>query len=179
MEQFPPVPPAQPQTEPASPSNSTVAGVWEEGGGWESRMGNNDIINYPQPLPVSPARSSSVENGPFLPTRSSFWIPSAKLGLAQCPLQMPLQVKVTILYLLLESKGGQILTIPGSLRDPVGTSQWQKAQCAIQSTPHSPKTWETITFQGSLAVASLGDDGARKGNFQAFGDTDFSLNKRF
>lgn len=54
MEQFPPVPPTQPETEPASPSNSTVAGVWEEGGGWESGMGNNDIINYPQALPASP-----------------------------------------------------------------------------------------------------------------------------
>lgn len=54
MEQSPPVPPSQPLTQRASPSNGTVAGGWEEGGGWESGAGNNDIINYPQPLPASP-----------------------------------------------------------------------------------------------------------------------------
>lgn len=39
MEQSPPATPSQPQTEPASPSNGTVAGGWEEGGGWESGAG--------------------------------------------------------------------------------------------------------------------------------------------
>jgi len=58
-----------------------------------------------------------------LSTCPSFRIPPAKLDPAQCPFGMPLWVKVTILCLLLELQREGVLTISGSLRDPVRTSQ--------------------------------------------------------
>lgn len=118
-------------------------------------MGNNDIINYPLP-----AHSSSVENGLFLPTCSSPWIPPAKLALLSA-IADALQAKVTTLLsagVQREGKRSPSQDLPGAPLEPPNV----RDPSVPPEGPYTSGPGETH-FPG--ASGSLGEDGGKEGKF--------------